>query len=123
MEHTTAAPLQSGARRPTSVDERPNDAIPAGAQMHPLELRRVQAGYATQRALADAAGVSLQQHGNIVHGRSKSWRTETVRRYASALQVPLEVLLHELHSPQSGVTTDQPRVVSLEGDAGREDQR
>lgn len=116
MDHTNTAAVQSGGRRTTGA-ESPDGATTVGA-LHPLELRRVKAGFATRQAFADATGMRRQVVDNVINGRAVS-RPSTAQRFADALQIPLEVLLLELHSPQSGVTTEQPRVVTPEGGAGQ----
>lgn len=113
MEQTTStAALPTPPRRDPSVD-RPDDAKTGGA-LHPLEERRVRAGFDTRQALADASSVSRNQIANIEDGVAERPRISTIRKLAGALKVDTAQLLGELRNPTAGVTSDQPVVVHVE---------
>ncbi len=110
MERSSTVPaLPATLRRPAST-QRPADAMATGA-LHPLEARRLAAGFDTPAELADAAGLSRGGVVNIEQGAVAKARTSTVRALATALQMPLPVLAAELRDPAGGVNDEHPQVV------------
>lgn len=108
MEQTNLVPALPAPPRRSGVSSRPSDAIATGA-LHPLEARRIAAGYNTPAELADAAGLSRGGVVNIEQGAVAKARTGTARALATALSVPLDVLLSELRNPAGGINPAHPQ--------------